>query len=476
VVESLAGPADDDFHFGLVLGDGVGREEAAPEDVGVNHGAAAEDAAGVQDGVAAGFGVVAEEGAKLAQAGVKGGAIFFDGDIAGEELDVGDFHAGANMGLMAENGVADVIVMGHLGAVEEEGVLEFAGVAHDAVVADEDVFTEVGVVADLAVFTNDGRAFDHGAGFDDGAGANEDARADGGAGKAGGRVLPGDAGEVGLDFFEGVPGVGAVVEEGGMFGLCKVEKVSRFEHGGRLGERAGAEKGNAAARPGTGWRKDSAPLCLTIPWESAETASAMKFKDWFAWVCLALMLVAEFSLFRANHTRDVAVTELQAVRQELQETQTERDDLKNSSAGQQAAEIARLRKQNEILTGKVGAVQKNLEQLQAEYNKATQHLTTARTAIQLQQEHLQQLQTETQPPALPDNVATCLNNLRVIDAAKQQWAQEKVKTAEDVPTVLDLQPYFKDRTFPFCPDGGSYTINAVSVVPTCSIPAHSLAQ
>jgi len=199
----------------------------------------------------------------------------------------------------------------------------------------------------------------------------------------------------------------------------------------------------------------------------------MKFNQWFPWICLALMLVAEVSLFRAKHARDMARVDLQNAQAQLQTVATERDELKNSSAGQQLAENARLRKQNEILTAKVTVLQQNLEQLQAENQKTSQHLTTARTAIQLQQEHLQQLQSAPPPT---DNLSICINNLRVIDQAKQIWAQEKSKTTDDVPTVVELQPYFKDGVFPFCPDGGSYTINAVGVVPTCSLPGHTLAQ
>ena len=132
----------------------------------------------------------------------------------------------------------------------------------------------------------------------------------------------------------------------------------------------------------------------------ATTAPTMNAKRWFAWVCLALMLVAEILLFRANHERDAALTDLRDAQHQLRQTQTELDELKNSSAGQQAAEIASLRKQNEMLTGKVSALQNNVAQLQTESQQAAQHLTTARTALQMQQEHLQQLQTEQQQAAL----------------------------------------------------------------------------
>jgi len=66
----------------------------------------------------------------------------------------------------------------------------------------------------------------------------------------------------------------------------------------------------------------------------------------------------------------------------------------------------------------------------------------------------------------------CINNLRQIDAAKQQWALEKGKQATDVPTWDDLKPYL--GRIPHCPAGGTYTINAVGVAPQCSIPGHVL--
>lgn len=66
----------------------------------------------------------------------------------------------------------------------------------------------------------------------------------------------------------------------------------------------------------------------------------------------------------------------------------------------------------------------------------------------------------------------CINNLRQIEAAKQQWALENGKTGGDVPVAADLTPYFKDGKFPVCPAGGTYIIGAVTNPPTCSIPRH----
>ena len=69
----------------------------------------------------------------------------------------------------------------------------------------------------------------------------------------------------------------------------------------------------------------------------------------------------------------------------------------------------------------------------------------------------------------------CLNNLRMIDAAKQQWALEKNKKDDAVPVWADIQPYVgRGRAAMRCPQGGEYTLGAVGVRPTCSIPGHVL--
>ena len=64
----------------------------------------------------------------------------------------------------------------------------------------------------------------------------------------------------------------------------------------------------------------------------------------------------------------------------------------------------------------------------------------------------------------------CINNLRIIDAAKQQWALEKGKQSTDVPADTDVEPYLgrSGTVMPSCPVGAAaYTINAVNVAPTC---------
>jgi len=73
----------------------------------------------------------------------------------------------------------------------------------------------------------------------------------------------------------------------------------------------------------------------------------------------------------------------------------------------------------------------------------------------------------------------CINNLRQIDGAKQQWALENKKVSSDEPDKDDCQPYLgrgDNGIWPECPAGGDYTINAVNVAPTCNIPDHELPE
>jgi prepilin-type N-terminal cleavage/methylation domain-containing protein len=74
----------------------------------------------------------------------------------------------------------------------------------------------------------------------------------------------------------------------------------------------------------------------------------------------------------------------------------------------------------------------------------------------------------------------CINNLRLIDAAKQQWALEKGQASTATPVGTDLQPYLGRGTageLPYCPVDStqtfsqSYSPNNVGTKPTCNIVA-----
>src|SRR5438270_7152750 len=69
----------------------------------------------------------------------------------------------------------------------------------------------------------------------------------------------------------------------------------------------------------------------------------------------------------------------------------------------------------------------------------------------------------------------CINNLRQIDGAKQQWALETKQATNATPATTDIVPYLKSSVL--CPAGGTsavnltdtYTISDVSTKPACKI-------
>ena len=61
----------------------------------------------------------------------------------------------------------------------------------------------------------------------------------------------------------------------------------------------------------------------------------------------------------------------------------------------------------------------------------------------------------------------CINNMRLLDAAKEQYALENDKDGTVTPGTADVTPYLKSNTMPVCPAGGTYTLNDVDTRPTC---------
>jgi prepilin-type N-terminal cleavage/methylation domain-containing protein len=71
----------------------------------------------------------------------------------------------------------------------------------------------------------------------------------------------------------------------------------------------------------------------------------------------------------------------------------------------------------------------------------------------------------------------CINNLRQLDGAKQQWALEMKQLSTVTPGITDIQPYLgrgTAGTYPLCPASGSYTIGTVATPPSCNVALHVL--
>jgi prepilin-type N-terminal cleavage/methylation domain-containing protein len=62
----------------------------------------------------------------------------------------------------------------------------------------------------------------------------------------------------------------------------------------------------------------------------------------------------------------------------------------------------------------------------------------------------------------------CINNLRQIDGAKEQWALETKQPSGTAADSNAINNYIKGGA-PSCPGGGSYTYGAVDSNPTCNL-------
>jgi len=211
----------------------------------------------------------------------------------------------------------------------------------------------------------------------------------------------------------------------------------------------------------------------------------MNLKRWFVWLCLALLVVGEVMLFRANQQRHDALDKLRVAQHDAELARADLEQFKASAAAAQGLEGDRLRKENQNLTQTITQLKSETNRLQQANRQLTQQLAAVGETAQQQQEQLQQWEVasrqaraaaqQSQSQAGIERDA-CIANLKLIDAAKLQWALEYNKTEDAIPTKQDLLPYFKDGVFPACPSGGTYTINAVALAPTCSIPGHALPQ
>ena len=125
-------------------------------------------------------------------------------------------------------------------------------------------------------------------------------------------------------------------------------------------------------------------------------------------------------------------------------------------------EVAQLRKQTNDLAKSRQEIQSLNQRMASEMEASKGAVAQAQAEAQAQTQKLQ-------------NATACVNNLRLFEAVKQQWAQQNGKQPTDTPTLEDLRPYFKPNgVLPVCPDGGVYTPGAMNEKPTCNIPGHAL--
>jgi RNA polymerase sigma factor (sigma-70 family) len=159
---------------------------------------------------------------------------------------------------------------------------------------------------------------------------------------------------------------------------------------------------------------------------------------------------------------------------------------KQAPAEQQARDLARLRNEVAQLRDQTNELVRVRQQIQTLSQHAASGIAPVSGAV-----------VAIPSGVFPDANQTaniCLNNLRLIQEAKQKWALDNHKQNGDMPTMEDLRPYFgqgPDKAQPsgihgvlpngviveelaVCPGHGVYKVGAIGENPTCSVPGHVL--
>jgi uncharacterized protein YlxW (UPF0749 family) len=157
-------------------------------------------------------------------------------------------------------------------------------------------------------------------------------------------------------------------------------------------------------------------------------------------------------------------------------------ELEATSATQsnQLAELMRLRNENHQLREQTQHLTSQVQTAQAAAQRAQAQASQQAAAANRQAEYAARIKAAADANGGLDTqqaqaTAACINNLRMIDGARQQWALEYKKASTDTATWADVTPYLKNaEQSSNCPAGGTYSLNILSVEPTCSIPGHAL--
>lgn len=209
-------------------------------------------------------------------------------------------------------------------------------------------------------------------------------------------------------------------------------------------------------------------------------------KSLLPWVLVVALLGGTGFLYSSNRAKDAQLaSSKQSYEDTIAQLHAENDELKKTPV--QHDELDRLRKEHDELLRLRGEAQRLRDQVKQLTNELAVFQRVAKQAEDSQAQVARQinenrdLRTQAERDAAEQQLgeaqrATCIDILRAIDAAKQQWAQDHNKSANDVPTPEDLTPYFKNPSTIMCPAGGTYTINAVGVLPTCSVASHVMTK
>jgi len=138
-----------------------------PLAAGVDDAIPPDERPGAENAVATDLGMVADEGAEFAEASGDRALGCEDGHGRLVEAHIRKNDASAEVGLVAENRVADIVKVRDLSLVENEAVFKFRGIPGYDSIAEDHVFPDVAPIPNFAVLADPCWTFDHGPLFDD---------------------------------------------------------------------------------------------------------------------------------------------------------------------------------------------------------------------------------------------------------------------------------------------------------------------
>lgn len=201
------------------------------------------------------------------------------------------------------------------------------------------------------------------------------------------------------------------------------------------------------------------------------------------WLLVLLAGGGGVFFYQASQSHRTELVRTQAQLQELETVRAENAALQKNQIAPE--ELARLKEAQEELL----RLRNEVRQLRADKTQLNQQAQTAQAAAAQARAQAQAIQAQAQEAATKaatdralnapqatshQEVANaCINNLRQLDAIKQQWGLDYQKTAAATPTFQDLTAYFAGQPIPPCPGGGKYTLGNLGVLTTCSLAGHA---
>lgn len=203
----------------------------------------------------------------------------------------------------------------------------------------------------------------------------------------------------------------------------------------------------------------------------------MNFKNSLPWIFVLILAVGTGILFTSVQSKEEALAQLRQENAELPELRSAVERAGKAPANPDATVTGKEREELIRLRNEVGVLRREKQQLATQFQQAQKSQERLENQQAQQAQLLQQNQQLAQVTQEQQNIQAriaCINNLRQIDGAKQQWALENKQPADALAIYQQIAPYLKDQAVPSCPSGGTYTLNAVSSPPACSIPGHAL--